>query len=174
MIPTEPSGVAHRSPSNTGAQPERWRPFVLLVLVIGLVGTLAELLLLGHYEDRWQFAPLALGAGVLVALLWYAATRAVEPVRVGPVRAVRYLSLLSCVSACVGIVLHYKANVEWELETTPELRGVELFREAITGALPLLAPGTMLQLGLLGLIWTMRHPRLATPASGENHLHHHP
>ncbi|HYW31259.1 MAG TPA: hypothetical protein VE869_07090 [Gemmatimonas sp.] len=164
MRPTTPSGVAQQPASETSSPPERWRPLVLAVLVIGFGGTLAELLLLGHYDDRWQFAPLALGAALLLALLWSALSRGAAAVR-----AVRYLSLLSCVSAFVGIVLHYRVNVEWELETTPEMHGLELFREAITGALPLLAPGTMLQLGLLGLIWTFRHPRLATPATGGNH-----
>ena len=66
----------------------------------------------------------------------------------------------------MGIFLHYRANVEWELETTPTMHGMELFREAITGSLPLLAPGAMLQLGLLGLLWSHRHPALATTAGG--------
>ncbi|MES2523193.1 MAG: hypothetical protein V4617_10870 [Gemmatimonadota bacterium] len=164
MRPTERTGVTEPRRPSAGPAPERWRQLVLLVLVVGFVGTLAELLLIGHYEDRWQFAPLGLGGAVLLALLWYVLSAGGMPVR-----AVRWLSLLSCASAVAGIVLHYQANVEWELETTPELRGGELFREAITGALPLLAPGTMLQLGLLGLIWTMRHPRLAAPATVADH-----
>jgi hypothetical protein len=35
-----------------------------------------------------------------------------------------------------------------------------LFREALSGATPALAPGTMVQFGLLGLLYTYRHPRL--------------
>jgi hypothetical protein len=31
------------------------------------------------------------------------------------------------------------------------------------GATPLLAPGIMLQLGLVGLLFTFRHPALARP-----------
>ncbi len=163
-LPSGPTQSAVPRASPIGPAPERWRQLVLLVIVVGFVGTLAELLLLGHYEDRWQFAPLGLGGAVLLALLWYALSAGGMPVR-----TVRWLSLLSCASAVAGLVLHYQANVEWELETTPELQGWALFREAVTGALPLLAPGTMLQLGLLGLIWTMRHPRLATPATRADH-----
>jgi hypothetical protein len=136
-----------------------WRTYLLLILVAGVVGTMVELLLLKHFEDPWQFAPLGLGGAFLLAVLWYAFSRSATPVRV-----VRWLSALSCISAAVGIFFHYRANVEWELEATPDLHGFALFREAITGALPLLAPGTMLQLGLLGLVWTFRHPRFATPA----------
>ncbi|MEI2719191.1 MAG: hypothetical protein V9E87_03480 [Gemmatimonadales bacterium] len=140
---------------------ERWRTLLFWVLVVGVIGILAELLLLGHDDDTLQFIPLGLGAAYLLAFAWYGATRSR-----GAVLAVRVVSGLACVSAAVGIFLHYRANVEWELETTPTMHGMELFREAITGSLPLLAPGAMLQLGLLGLLWSYRHPALATSAGG--------
>ncbi len=140
---------------------ERWRTLLFWVLVVGVIGILAELLLLGHDDDTLQFIPLGLGAAYLLAFAWYGATRSR-----GAVLAVRVVSGLACVSAAVGIFLHYRANVEWELETTPTIHGMELFREAITGSLPLLAPGAMLQLGLLGLLWSHRHPALATSAGG--------
>jgi len=140
---------------------ERWRTLLFWVLVVGVIGILAELLLLGHDDDTLQFIPLGLGAAYLLAFAWYGATRGR-----GAVLAVRVVSGLACVSAAVGIFLHYRANVEWELETTPTMHGMELFREAITGSLPLLAPGAMLQLGLLGLLWSHRHPALATSAGG--------
>jgi TRAP-type uncharacterized transport system fused permease subunit len=137
---------------------EWWRRLVLAILILGTVGTAIELLLLGHYEDRWQLAPLVLAATMLLSLTWYRVSSSHRPVQ-----AVRWLSIVTAVSAAVGIYFHYMANVEWELETTPELHGFALFREVITGALPLLAPGTMLQLGLLGLVWAYRHPRLVDP-----------
>lgn len=152
---------ASNAPAERLAPPvERWRTLVLAILLVGVIGTALELLLLGHYEDRWQLAPLALAGVLLLALTWYRLSSSHRPVQ-----AVRVLSVAMAISAFVGLVLHYQANVEWELETTPELHGLALFREVITGALPLLAPGTMLQLGLLGLVWTYRHPRLAAGAS---------
>ena len=138
---------------------ERWRTLLCWVLVVGVIGILAELLLLGHDDDTLQFIPLGLGAAYLLAFAWSGAARAR-----GAVLAVRVVSGLACVSAGVGIFLHYRANVEWELETTPTMHGMELFREAVTGSLPLLAPGAMLQLGLLGLLWSHRHPALASSA----------
>ena len=44
------------------------RRAVLVVLLFGSLGTLAELLLIGHYEDTWQFAPLGLLALVIVVI----------------------------------------------------------------------------------------------------------
>jgi hypothetical protein len=117
------------------------------------------LLLLGHYEDRWQLVPLVLGGASMATSLWYVVTTSHRPVQ-----CLRALSLLTAASAIAGIVLHFQANVEWELEVTPDLQGLALFREVITGALPLLAPGAMLQLGLLGLLFSFRHPRLAADA----------
>jgi hypothetical protein len=41
----------------------------------------------------------------------------------------------------------------------PELTGLSLMREALKGQMPpVLAPGIMVQLGVLGLAWTWRHP----------------
>jgi|CXWL01.1.fsa_nt_gi hypothetical protein len=145
----------------TAAGIERWRTRLCWVLVVGVVGILTELLLLGHDDDTLQFIPLGLGGAYLLAFIWYGAARGR-----GAVLAVRIVSGLACVSSAVGIFLHYRANVEWELETTPTMHGLELFREAVTGSLPLLAPGAMLQLGLLGLLWSHRHPALAGIAGG--------
>ena len=133
-------------------------------MVIGAVGTAVELFLLGHYVDRWQLAPLLLISALLVALTWYRFSSSHRPVL-----AVQWISVLTAASAAVGIYWHFQANVEWELETTPELGGLALFREVITGALPLLAPGTMLQLGLLGLVWAYRHPRLTARTLTDTH-----
>jgi hypothetical protein len=69
--------------------------------------------------------------------------------------------MVACVIAgCVGLVLHYKGNVEFELEMYPSMAGGELVWKALTGATPALAPGTMVQLGLVGLAFTYRHPAL--------------
>jgi len=152
VAPTPPAPTAPRS----------WRTLVLAILLVGLAGTLVELLLLGHYEDNWQLIPIALIGALLMALVFHALVASRRTVQ-----AFRAVAVLVCVSAVVGVYLHYQANVEWELETTPDMHGLELFREVITGALPLLAPGAMLQFGLLGLLWTYRHPLLATSASGD-------
>jgi hypothetical protein len=60
---------------------------------------------------------------------------------------------LSVVSGLLGVFLHYRGNVEFELEHNPRATGWALFREAMMGATPALAPGVMVQIGLLGLLY---------------------
>ena len=74
--------------------------------------------------------------------------------------------ILFVLSGLVGLILHYQGNAEFELEMYPSLNGLELFWEAIRGATPTLAPGTMIQLGLLGWVYTIRHPQLGSLKEG--------
>jgi hypothetical protein len=133
--------------------PSVLRALLLGILLLGLLGTGIELLLLGHTEDLWQWSPLILIGASLVALGWVL----IAPRRAG-VRVFQAIMALSCLSGAVGTWLHYRGNVEFELEMMPGLRGFPLFREAMSGATPALAPGVMIQLGLLGLAYTFRHP----------------
>lgn len=129
------------------------RTVLLAALVLGLLGTLIELFLLEHTEDVWQWAPIGLMAAALLVLAWFALSR-------GPasLRAFRWLMVLFVASGLVGVWLHFKGNVEFELEMYPDLSGLELFKDAMMGATPSLAPGTMIQLGMIGLAWAFRHP----------------
>lgn len=133
----------------------RLRPILLLILVISMAATGIELLLLEHIESRWQWLPIVLlGLGICASLL----------VAIWPTHAAftifRVVMAASTLSGLIGIWLHYRGNVEFELEMNTALHGFELFRDAMMGATPALAPGSMTQLGLLGLIYTYRHPRL--------------
>lgn len=129
---------------------------LLCILAIGVLGTGVELVLLKHYEDWWQWAPIVLlGIALIVNVVVVMA-----PVRLW-VRILQVVMLVFVITGVVGVWLHYKGNVEWELERMASLSGLELFRSAIMGATPTLAPGTMLQLGLIGLLYTYRHPALS-------------
>ncbi|HXW05906.1 MAG TPA: hypothetical protein VD833_11785 [Vicinamibacterales bacterium] len=131
------------------------RRILLVTLILGVAGNAVELLLLGHFEDWAQRVPLVLSAVLLVALIWLGATRG--PL---PMRALQGVLVLSAMSGGLGVLLHYRGSMEFELEMYPSLAGFELFREAMTGATPALAPGTMLLFALIGLAYTYRHPRL--------------
>ena len=131
------------------------RILLLALCGFGVVGSSVELLLLGHTEDVWQLLPLILMGLSLVAMVWLAIDE--RPVSV---RVFQIMMLLSVVSGLIGVYLHYRGNVEFELEMYPGLSGMGLFWEALKGATPSLAPGTMLVLGLLGLLFTFRHPAL--------------
>ena len=136
---------------------ERIRGFLLGLFMIGVGGTGTELLLLGHTEGFWQWVPLVLMAASLVTLAWRVAAY-----RSRSLHVFRGTMILFVLSGVVGLWQHYDGNAEFELEMYPALRGFALFRESITGATPTLAPGTMLGLGLLGLVYTYRHPALSS------------
>jgi hypothetical protein len=122
-------------------------------MLIGLAGTGAELVLLGHIEGFQQLIPLGLIAASLVTGGWHA----VRPSALS-VNAVRAAMGLCVVSGALGIALHYRGNLEFELEMYPAMAGTELVTKVITGATPVLAPGTMSLLGVVGLMHTYRHP----------------
>ena len=139
------------------------RRVLLAIFVFGVIGTGVELVLLDHFEDVWQWTPLALMAASLIVLGWHLAAGG-RP----SMRAFQVVMVLFVVGGLLGVVLHYQGNAEFELEMYPSLAGFDLFRESIRGATPALAPGTMIQLGLIGLAYTFRHPVLAsigTPSS---------
>jgi hypothetical protein len=130
---------------------ERVRSLLLGLLLMASIGTGVELLLLEHYDGFWQFTPLVLlGAGAIVTV-WHVFDRGRLSTRV-----LQTMMILFIGTGALGLFLHYDGNVEFELEMTPALSGVNLFRKAMSGATPALAPGTMIQLGVLGLVCTYR------------------
>ena len=134
----------------------RLRQFVLVLLAAGLIGLGVELVLLEHYEDLWQLTPLVLITANLMVLLW----QVVRP-SWPAVQSLRVLMVALLAAGAIGVFLHYRANVEFQLEMSPGLGGVDLFLKAIRAKVPPpLAPGAMAQLGLLGLLYTYRHPLL--------------
>jgi hypothetical protein len=139
------------------------RQMLLAIFLLGSLGALGELLLVGHFEDPWQLLPLGLlGAGLLTIGV-HALTR--SRVTLG---AFRLVMVLLPPSALVGLIQHYRANVEFALESHPDLRGGALLWEAVQGtAPPTLAPGLMVLLGLAGLGYTYRHPALYTTKGDE-------
>jgi hypothetical protein len=138
------------------------RRSILAVFVLGVVGSFAELLLLGHVEDLPQFIPLVLFAVALALLVWIAATGA----RLAFL-AFRATMALYIVAGLLGAWLHFQANREFQLEVDPSAAGWNLVLKVLQAkAPPALAPGVMVQFGLLGLAWTVGHPQLeSTDAS---------
>jgi hypothetical protein len=129
------------------------RRLLLALVVFGAVGLVPELFLLKHYDSFWQLVPLAVLLLVLVTagFVW----RRPDPRTLAAFRAIMWL----CVAVGVaGLVLHAKGNLEWALERDESLHGWPLIWKILRGATPLLAPGAMAQLGLLGLVFAYRHP----------------
>jgi hypothetical protein len=90
-------------------------------LLAGVLGSGAELLLLGHYETPFRMVPrvwLALGRG---AVLWQIAAP-----RAASVRALRLVATLFLIDAVAGGGLHSDGHTAFALEMSPELRGLAL------------------------------------------------
>ena len=137
-----------------------WRSLAMWLFLFGCGGTAAELLLLEHFEDPWQWTPIALlglGAAAGAAVL-------VRPA-VQLLRVFRSLMWLFLGAGALGVYLHLKSNVEFERELNPAVSGFDLVADVLMGAMPALAPGQMIQLGLLGLLALLRHPALAKTES---------
>ena len=136
----------------SGSAPDlsRW---LLAILLIGVVGTETELLLLGHYEDWQQWIPVVLlGIGVPV-VAW-----ALVSSSSAAAKLLRVTMTTFVISGLVGVWFHYSGNVEFEKEMAADAAGWGLFSEAMTGATPALAPGTMIWFGLIGLILGWKSP----------------
>jgi hypothetical protein len=133
------------------------RRVLLGILLLGMAGTSTELLLLKHDEDLSQLIPLVLiGAGYVV-VAWNALTRSRLSIMV-----MQIVMILFVASAVLGMVFHYQANVEFQLEMDPALGGSNLWWKVLQAKTPpALAPGVMAQLGLIGLAYAYRHPAVA-------------
>ena len=132
------------------------RRILLAILILGIAGISLELWLMAHTEDVYQLIPLFLCAlGVLTIVMV-----ALRP-SIGAVRLFRAVMALFLLSGVVGAYLHFQVNMEFQLEMDPALSGMALFQKAIFAkSPPALAPGAMIQLGLIGLAYTFRHPAL--------------
>ncbi len=140
------------SPASTSSTLNTIRRLLAFLVLFGLIGTTAELWLMGHYEDVWQWTPLVVMVAAAVAAGWLVATwspAAARTFRVGMV--------LLMLSGAVGTVLHYRGNMEFQLEMNPSLGGVALMSKVLHAkAPPALAPGNMVLLGLVGLVSVWR------------------
>jgi hypothetical protein len=130
------------------------RALILAAFLVGVFGTAAELLLVGHTEGFWQWLPLLLMGLSIVPLAIFWVTHAAFPLR-----SFQGMMVFLMLSGVIGLFLHYDGKVEFKKESDPSLSGWPLFRDAMKSAVPpALAPAAMIQFGLLGLAYTCRHP----------------
>jgi hypothetical protein len=132
------------------------RRLLLVIVTIGLLGTAADLLLLDHYESGWQLIPLVLIAVALLVAVWLFVDDGFMAVL-----AMRVTMATFVLAGCLGVLLHYNGNREFQREIDPALAGWALVTKVMKAkAPPALAPASMIQLGLLGLLYTYRHPSI--------------
>ena len=131
------------------------RKLLLVALCIGVLGTIGELILLRHIDEVAQWLPLAALTTAVPILIWHGASPGQASVR-----TLQALMLVFIVLGLVGVGLHYNGNVEFERELHPDERGWQFLRKTVAGATPVLAPGSMVLLGLIGLAHAYRHPSI--------------
>lgn len=132
------------------------RRILLAILLVGIAGISLELWLLAHTEDIYMLIPLLLAGVAVIA----AALIALRPAP-RTVRLFQAVMVLFLISGIAGMYLHFQVNMEFQLEMDPALSGWALYSKSIVAKTPpALAPGAMIQLGLIGLAYTFRHPAL--------------
>lgn len=132
------------------------RQLMLALILVGTVGLEVELALLRHAESVQQWIPhVALLVGLISAIAVYVRPGAAT------LRPFQVVMLAFLVIGALGVYLHVQGNVGFALERDPSLTGAGLIWKALRGATPALAPGAMAQLGLLGLLYSYKHPALA-------------
>jgi hypothetical protein len=136
------------------------RQALFAVLISGSIGTGIELVLIQHYEDTLQFVPLLVVAAALAAAGWHGLARTAASLR-----ALQGTMALFLLAGAVGAALHYRGAAEFQREIDPAQSRWQVFKKVMRAkAPPVLASGIMVQLGLVGLVYTYRHPALG--ASG--------
>ena len=128
---------------------ERLRLWILGVIVLGLIGTMTELILLEHDEQALQFVPLVLMVLGAAALVWHATAK-----DTASLRALQIVMGLFVLAGFAGMAAHFNGSAEYQLELNPDMDKWELLDKILHAhAPPLLAPGMMMQMGLLGLAY---------------------
>jgi len=141
----------------------RIRTALLGLLFLGMTGIATELVLLDHYEDSAQLVPL-----FLIGLAYAALALLVFRPSAISVRAFQGVMVLFVGAGALGVYLHFKGNIAFQLDMDPQQSRWDLFTKAMHAqAPPALAPGAIAQLGLLGLVAAYRHPRASSSSPGE-------
>lgn len=137
---------ARRVGADHGELLRRW---VLGILVLGLAGTVTELVLLEHYEHALQLVPLVLIVAAFAAIAWQLRRN-----DAASLRALATVMVLFVLAGFAGVAAHFSGSAEFQLDLNPSMSAWELVEKVMRAkAPPLLAPGMMLQMGLLGLAY---------------------
>ncbi|MFD1064250.1 hypothetical protein ACFQ1Q_13420 [Winogradskyella litorisediminis] len=118
---------------------------IFLAFTLMVFGTMIELLLLGHYEDVYQLIPISCIALVIIisAILYFLRTKVLKQI-------FKIILIITAISGLYGAYLHLSSNFEFEIEMQPTATNLDLIIESFTGALPVLAPFSMVVLALIG------------------------
>jgi hypothetical protein len=126
-------------------------PSVLFLHVLGLG---LELYLIEHFEDTRQIIPLAGLLALLLSLVFYQTTGR-EMLLISSF----VVAALVFITGVLGIYFHLEGNYEFALEMYPKESTGFLLKKTLHGATPVLAPGSMVGLGLITFIYLLLKKR---------------
>ena len=130
------------------------RRFMLAILALAVTGTFVDLVLLNHYEDAWQLIPLGLLGLAALTLVWHAIRGSAISLR-----AFQMMMVFLVVGSITGVILHSQASADFQQEMDATISGWRLAWIVLHSvAPPTLAPAGLMQMGLIGLAYTYRHP----------------
>lgn len=132
------------------------RRFLLALAAFLLIGTLVELIAIGHTEEALQLVPFVLSIVGLAAV-----AAALARPRRKTLLTLRVLMLPLALGSLVGVWAHIENNVAFYLEVHGTATTEQLVGEALGGRNPLLAPGMLALAALLAAAATYYHPALA-------------
>lgn len=134
---------------------QRLRRFLLAVTAAIFIGSVFELILIGHYEETLQWTPFLVSAIGFVTIVgvWFAPGRTMLLV-------LRWVMVITMVASLLGMWQHFSGNLAFTREINPSFTLSESIWPAMKGSYPLLAPGILLVAGVLGFAATWKHPVL--------------
>lgn len=127
---------------------------MLAILFFAMTGTFVDMLLFEHYETLWQKIPLVLLGIAALTLTGHLAVK-----NQITLRAFRSAMLLLIFGGAAGIFFHARASAEFHGEIASTTSRWQLASAVLHSKVPpTLAPGGLIQMGLIGLAATYRHP----------------
>lgn len=135
---------------------ERWmRRFLLIIVELLCIGTVAELWLEKHIKETNQLIPFVLCALALVSVLllqWKPGPRTIW--------FLRMVMIAVILGSLLGGFLHLSSNIDFQVEMRPNQSATDSFFAALMGTAPILAPGMLGLAGVLALAATYYHPAM--------------
>ena len=123
----------------------RLKKVLVLALLFMMIGSLLELYLLDHYEDSWQLIPVLSVGTTLVTLLILFFKKTTKVVNL-----FKAVLILTALSGVYGVYLHLQSNFEFEQDMKPTASFWQLITDSLSGALPTLAPMSLVVLACIG------------------------
>lgn len=124
------------------------KQLIVVALLFMMVGTITELFLLHHYEGLSQLIPIfCIGTSLIFMVILLFRKNLLL------MKAFSLLMGISALSGLYGTFLHLKANFEFEQEMKPTASFWDLLLESLSGALPALAPASMIVFALIGITY---------------------